>query len=82
MYVESHPSRYNGINFFGVVERQSHEVGVQRPDSLKNQPDIAGRGEVQQGRGGVICTRTTIDQRRVDLHRETDKYWHVRAAIN
>lgn len=74
MYVESHPSRYNGINFFGVAERQGHEVGIQRSNSLKHQPDVAGGGEVQQGRGRVVRTRTTIDQRCVDLCTETDKY--------
>lgn len=72
--VKPHSSRHNRIDFFGVVHRQSHEVGVQRPDSLKHQPDVAGRGEVEQGRGWVICTGTTIDQRRMDLYREADEY--------
>ena len=49
---------------------QSHEVGIQRSDSLKHEPDVAGGGEVKQCRGGVICTGSTVDQRRVDLQRE------------
>lgn len=65
--VEPHPSRHDGIDISRVTECQSHEVGVQRSDSLKHQPDVAGGGKVQQGRGGVICTGPTIDQRRVDL---------------
>lgn len=68
MCAEPHPSRHDGVNIFGVTECQSHEVGVQRSDSLEHQPDVTGRGEVQQGWGGVICTRTAIDQRRVDLY--------------
>lgn len=56
-----------------VVECQSHEVSVQRPDSLKHQPDVAGGGEVQQGRGGVVCTGTSIDQRRVNLWTDRDR---------
>lgn len=67
MCVEAHPSCHDGIDIFGVTECQSHEVGVQRSDSLKHQPDVAGRGEVQQGRGGVICAGAAIDQRRVNL---------------
>lgn len=49
------------------MERQSHEVGVQRSDSLKHQPDVAGGGEVQESRGGVVCAGPAIDQRSVDL---------------
>lgn len=71
MCVEPHPSRHDWIDFSRVTECQSHEVGVQRSDSLKHQPDVAGGGEVEQGRGGVICTGPTIDQRRVDL--QTDR---------
>lgn len=65
MCVESHPSCHNGVDIFMVME--CHEVGVQRPDSLKHKSDVTGRGEVQQGRGGVIYTGTAIDQRCVDL---------------
>lgn len=65
--VEPHPSRHNGVDISGVTQCQSHEVGVQGSDSLEHQPDVTGGGEVQQGRGGVICTGTAIDQRSVDL---------------
>lgn len=64
---EPHPSRHDGIDISGVVQGQSHEVGVERPDSLEHQPDVAGGGEVQQGRGGVVRAGSAIDQRRVDL---------------
>lgn len=63
-----YPSRYDWVDLFGVIECQSHEVGIQRSDSLKHQPDVTGRCEVQQGWRGVICTRTAVDQRRVDLY--------------
>lgn len=65
-----HPSCHNGVDISGVTERQRHEVSVQRPDSLEHQPDVAGWREVQQGRGGVFCAGSTIDQRRVDLYRD------------
>lgn len=64
---QSHPSRHDGVDISGVAVGQGHEVGVERPDSLKHQPDVAGRGEVQQGRGGVVRTGPAIDQRGVDL---------------
>lgn len=63
----SHPSRHDGVDISGVAVGQGHEVGVERPDSLEHQPDVAGRGEVQQGRGGVVRTGPAIDQRGVDL---------------
>lgn len=74
--VEAHPPRHDGVDISGVMECQSHEVGVQRSDSLKHQPDVTGGGEVQQGRGGVVRTGTAIDQRRMDLQadRQTGKY--------
>lgn len=65
--LQSHPSRHDGVDVSGVAESQGHEVGVQRSDSLKRQPDVAGRGEVQQGRGGVVCTGASVDERGVNL---------------
>lgn len=72
---QSHPSRHDGVDISGVAVGQGHEVGVERPDSLEHQPDVAGRGEVQQGRGGVVRTGPAIDQRGVDLsaHEQTGK---------
>lgn len=64
----AHPSRHDGVDIFGVTQCQSHEVSIQRSDSLEHQPDVMGRSEVQQGRGGVIRTWSAIDQRRVDLY--------------
>lgn len=71
----SYPSCHNGVDISGVTECQSHEVSVQRSDSLEHQPDVPSGGEVQQGRGGVVSTRTAIDQRSVDLYVvQTGKY--------
>lgn len=70
----SHPSRHDGVDISGVAVGQGHEVGVERPDSLEHQPDVAGRGEVQQGRGGVVRTGPAIDQRGVDLSGDGQTY--------
>lgn len=46
---DAHPSCHNGIDIFGVAEGQSHEVSVQCSYTLEHQPDVAGRGKVEQG---------------------------------
>lgn len=63
----AHPSCHDWIDISGIAERQSHEVGVQRSDSLEYQSDETCRREVQELWGGVICTWSAIDQRGVDL---------------
>lgn len=66
----THPSGHDGIDVSGVMQRQRHEVGVERPDPLEHQPDVAGRGEVEQGRRRVVGAGPAVDQRRVDLRAE------------
>lgn len=52
---------------------QGHEVSIECSDSLQPQPDVASRGEAQEFRGQVICSRSPIDQRGVDLRdRQTE----------
>lgn len=63
----SHPPRDDGVDVSGVTRAQCHEVSIERPDSLKPESDVTGRGKVQEFRSQVICSRSAVDQRGVDL---------------
>lgn len=49
---------------------ESHEVSIQSSNTLQSKANVSCRSKFQQLLWGIISTRPTIDQRRVNLERK------------